>query len=97
MNESPFKKYKHFKFHKSDETYDEVRLRQVERWKESELSGDEWRFSWTIELLRKGKVIARTGAHRLSDATARLAWFCLTAGESAVVAAFGVNKVQGRE
>lgn len=82
MSDSIIKNYEHFKAHKADETYDEVRLRQVERWKESEMSGDEWRFSWTIELIRKGKVIAQSGAHRLSDAIARLAWFRLTAGES---------------
>jgi hypothetical protein len=39
------------------QAFDEVRIRTIPRWKESELSGDEWRISAVIELLRNGRVI----------------------------------------
>lgn len=39
------------------QAFDEVRITTVPRWKESELSGDEWRISAKVELLRKGSVI----------------------------------------
>jgi len=34
--------------------FDEIRITTVPRWKESELSGDEWRISAKIEYLRNG-------------------------------------------
>ncbi len=37
------------------QAFDEVRIRTVPRWKESGLSGDEWRISATVEFWRKGK------------------------------------------
>jgi hypothetical protein len=39
------------------QAFDEVKIRTIPRWKESELSGDEWRISAVIELLRNGRVI----------------------------------------
>ena len=36
--------------------FDEVRITTVPRYKESELSGDEWRISAKVELLRNGEV-----------------------------------------
>ena len=44
-------------YHSENQRFDEVRLKTVPRWKESELSGDEWRFSAYIEFLYKGQVI----------------------------------------
>lgn len=41
--------------------YDEVRIVTVPRWKESELSGDEWRISARVEMLRKGRVVFSRG------------------------------------
>lgn len=38
--------------------FDEARVRVVERLKDSEISGSEWRFSCVVELLRKGEVRA---------------------------------------
>lgn len=39
------------------QAFDEVRIVTVPRYKESELSGDEWRISARIEFWRKGKVV----------------------------------------
>jgi hypothetical protein len=47
--------------HPDFQLYDEVRIRLVERWKDGELSGSEWRFSTRIEFLYKGLVIHETG------------------------------------
>jgi hypothetical protein len=44
--------------HPDFQLVDEVRIRICERWKESELSGDEWRFSYIVECLHKGLVVA---------------------------------------
>jgi len=38
------------------QAFDEVRITTNPRWKESELSGDEWRISGHIQFLRKGKI-----------------------------------------
>ena len=38
------------------QAFDEIRITTVPRFKESELSGDEWRISAKVELLRKGRV-----------------------------------------
>ena len=53
---------------------DEVRIRLVERWKESELSGDEWRFSYLVEFLHKGVAL---GTKTFGD---RMEWALLGAG-----------------
>lgn len=37
--------------------FDEIRIVTVPRYKESELSGNEWRISAKIELVRKGRVV----------------------------------------
>lgn len=39
------------------QAFDEVRIKVQPRFKESELSGSEWRISASIELYRKGKLI----------------------------------------
>jgi hypothetical protein len=38
------------------QAFDEVRIRTVPRWKNSEMSGSEWRISAKVEFLRKGVV-----------------------------------------
>jgi len=58
--------------HEDDEWIDEVRIVTAPRWKESELSGDEWRFSSRIELYRKGVLLARSGSGRMRHAVAML-------------------------
>lgn len=55
----------HYKRHHDDEWFDEVHIECVERWKESELSGDEWRFSYEVTVSRKGQVLIRRGFSKL--------------------------------
>lgn len=45
--------------HPDDSFYDDVQITVVERYKTSGLSGDEWRFSYLIELRRKGVTVAK--------------------------------------
>lgn len=44
--------------HPSDQCFDKGEVIQVERWKVSDLSGSEWRFSWVVKLWRKGRLAA---------------------------------------
>lgn len=53
-----------FEPHPDDEWYDELVVRCVERWKESELSGDEYRFSYVLEFRRKGHTLVERGYSR---------------------------------
>lgn len=50
--------------HEDDQWFDSVTIRIAERWKESELSGDEWRFSYVMTLWRKGVPLARRSTSR---------------------------------
>ena len=43
--------------HHDDAAYDEVRMWIQPRFKTSEMSGDEWRFSWIVQIARKGHII----------------------------------------
>lgn len=58
----------HYWRHRDDEWVDEISITTVERWKESELSGDEWRFTAVVEIKRKGTVIRRRGYHSIATA-----------------------------
>lgn len=57
------------------QAFDEVRITTIPRFKESGLSGDEWRISATIQLLRKGRVIAERGFRNIETACAHLPAF----------------------
>ncbi len=70
--------------HHDDETFDEVSIRVIPRFKTSGLSGDEWRVSAVIELKRKGAVLWHRTLTRLDYAIKGLAWFAATASESAM-------------
>jgi hypothetical protein len=61
-----------FERHEDDPWYDEVSIRTVERWKDSEMSGDEWRFSFVVEFKRKGEVLLSRGFGDFKYATAYL-------------------------
>jgi hypothetical protein len=52
--------------HEDDEWFDAVTIRIAERWKESELSGDEWRFSYVMTFWRKGVPLARRSTSRFN-------------------------------
>lgn len=45
------------KRHKDWEAFDEITFKQVERYKTSGLSGDEWRFSIKVSFISKGHVV----------------------------------------
>lgn len=53
------KNYVQFVQHDDDEWYDTCVVDIVERWKESELSGDEYRFSYRVSFMRKGHVLVQ--------------------------------------
>ena len=59
--------------------FDEVRIFTVPRYKQSGLSGDEWRISATIQLWRKGKMIIERHCGTIEAATAILPGFFLEA------------------
>lgn len=44
--------------------FDEIRILTVPRWKESELSGDEWRISAKVQFWRKGRLVHEVGYGR---------------------------------
>lgn len=50
------------------QAFDEIRIFTVPRFKESELSGDEWRISAQIDFMRKGDVICSTQVSRVEVA-----------------------------
>lgn len=51
--------------------FDEIRVKVVPRYKQSELSGDEWRISTLTQFYRKGRLIFETG-HGTMEATCGL-------------------------
>src|SRR5688572_7515814 len=48
--------------------FDEVRIVTVPRYKESELSGDEWRISASIQFWRKGEMVCESGCRDVEAA-----------------------------
>ena len=55
--------------------FDEVRIVTSPRYKESELSGDEWRISATIQFFRKGKEVFTAGARNIESAVAQVGYY----------------------
>ena len=68
--------------HPDDERFDEIHIECVERWKDSELSGDEWRFSYLADIKRKGETIFTISASKLDWLLQGLQWRMLIAGEN---------------
>lgn len=58
--------------HPRCEGIDRVEIECVERWKESHLSGDEWRFSYVVRGYFKGAVVLEYSRNHLRDAVAHL-------------------------
>lgn len=69
------------KRHDDDSYVDEVRIKIVERYKTSGLSGDEWRFSARIEFLRKGQVLHTRSLSDIETALKYAPWALATAYE----------------
>lgn len=61
---------------------DEIRIVTVPRWKESELSGDEWRISARIDFYRKGVVVGSKGARDVAMAARFVDYYLLTGREN---------------
>lgn len=57
------------------ETYDEITMGVEERWKTSGLSGDEWRYSVSINFLFKGILIKSEYARDINAAIKLLGWY----------------------
>lgn len=58
--------------HEDDCGFDQVIVESEPRWKESELSGDEWRWNHIAKVFRKGRVLAFEGGSDQFEATVRL-------------------------
>ena len=71
-------------FHSDRQVFDEVRIVTVPRWKESELSGSEWRISARIQLLKKGIVLYEEGFRDVETAGNLLAWVMVNAAENKI-------------
>ena len=71
-----------FKTHHDFEWCDEVRIRTVPRYKQSGLSGDEWRTSAVTEFLRDGEVIHTESTAKVEWAVAMLPGQYLTVPET---------------
>lgn len=61
---------------------DEIRIVTVPRWKESELSGDEWRISARIDFYRKGQVVGSKTARNVEMAARFVDWFLVSGREN---------------
>ncbi len=68
MGMGDWKKDRKFVAHPDAERFDRVTVETVERWKESELSGDEWRFSYVVTFWRHGQAVATISAGSVEDA-----------------------------
>lgn len=53
--------------HPDDPFIDSVRIQIVERYKTSGISGDEWRFSYVVEMIRKGACVASKAVGMVRD------------------------------
>ncbi len=56
------------------QAFDEVRIVTVPRFKESGLSGDEWRISATIQFWRKGRLVHEVGSRNVEAACAQVGY-----------------------
>lgn len=55
------------------QAFDEIRVYTVPRFKDSKLSGSEWRISATVEIWRKGRLIHETGFRNVETAAQLMA------------------------
>lgn len=81
----------YFKALAGDEGIDRITLEVVPRFKESELSGDEWRTSVKVTFYRKGKPMAEKTFGTMKGATAAVGWFFQTVHETSPVPLWGLD------
>lgn len=65
------------------QAFDEIRITTVPRYKSSGLSGDEWRISGRIQLMRKGKVIDEHGMANVENCAYALGLILMRAKDEA--------------
>ena len=68
-----------------DEWHDEIRVTTVPRYKTSGLSGDEWRTSAHVQVLRKGRVVTEHSYRDVQTAAAALPWLLMTYAEDGIL------------
>lgn len=61
------------------QAFDEIRIKTVPRYKTSGLSGDEWRISGLIQLMRKGKVVHEQGMANIENCAYALGFVIMRA------------------
>lgn len=61
--------------------FDEVRITTVPRYKQSYLSGNEWRISGKCQLLRKGKVVYEFSMSNVQNCANALPFYIMRAGD----------------
>lgn len=64
----PFKRRPRRALKPDAQAFDEIRIVTVPRFKESEMSGNEWRISASIQFYRKGKLIVESGCSDIEHA-----------------------------
>lgn len=80
-----------FKVHPDDEGVDRVTIEVVDRYKESGLSGDEWRVSAVAKFYRKGQLLFEKETATMEWAMMMLAHWWLMVPESSNVPAYRVD------
>lgn len=101
MTEPVDQRQYHFIPHPDAERFDAVTVETVERWKESELSGDEWRFSYVATFWSHGQAITRVGGGSVEEAlprqsTGTLRWPAASTATSGTCAASPAALCHGR-
>lgn len=82
-----------FKAH-DDEGVDRIVLSVVDRFKQSGLSGDEWRYSVDVSFHRKGKEVYRTHYGKMQWAIMALAYEWMTWPEKSPTPMWGLDEKQ---
>lgn len=83
-----------FKALPDDEGVDRVELVVVDRYKQSGLSGDEWRTAVVIRMFRKGDLVSERAMSGMRDAAAALPWLMLTAHEQSPMPLWGLDEMR---
>jgi hypothetical protein len=74
--------------HEDDHLIDKITVDHIERWKESEMSGDEWRFSWLTTFWRRGVKIHEVNGYHWWTANAEKQAEALAAAKALAAAMF---------
>jgi hypothetical protein len=81
-----------FKAHADDEGIDKIVLEVLPRYKQSYLSGDEWRTSISVTFYRKGQVVSEDSASRMKYAVMMLGHMFISQPEKSKTALWGLDE-----